>query len=250
MNKIDKYLNKIYFNNKGDEFRIEEYINSENVTVKFNDGTIKKHVTMHNIKRGAVKNLYKKEILNVAFSGDGAYSWTKDRLAYSKWKGILERSYSENFTNKYPTYKDVTVCEEWHNFQNFAKWFYDNYNPEIMQGWHLDKDILVKGNKIYSPETCAFVPLEINLLFLKNKSTRGKQPIGVKLTKSLKFLARIKISNNCEKNLGRYNTPEEAFQAYKTAKEEYIKEIADKWKDKIDPRVYEAMYNYQVEITD
>ena len=144
------------------------------------------------------------------------------------------------------SYKDVTVCEEWHNFQTFAKWFEDNWKSH-MEGWALEKDILVKGNKIYSPDTCCFVPSEINNLFITNKYKRGDYPIGVR-KKVNGFKARI--YKDKEIHLGYFNTPEEAFQAYKVAKEEYIKEIADKWKDKIDPRVYQAMYNYKVEITD
>ena len=118
-----------------------------------------------------------------------------------------------------------------------------------MNGWELDKDILIKGNKIYSPETCAFVPAEINGIFTKTNSKRGVYPIGVSLHKEGRFQAKV-LKNKKQAYIGLFDTPEEAFQAYKKAKEEYIKEVADKWKDKIDPRVYEAMYNYQVEITD
>lgn len=105
-----------------------------------------------------------------------------------------------------------------------------------------------EGNKIYSPKTCCIVPREINTLFLKRESSRGDWPIGV-YKKRKKFSACIssKIKNI---GLGTFNTPDEAFQAYKVAKEKYIKQVADKWKGKIDERVYEAMYNYEVEITD
>ena len=109
------------------------------------------------------------------------------------------------------------------------------------------KDILIKWNKVYSPDTCCFVPVEINSLFTRTNSKRGKYPIGVCMNKSNgRFLATLK-SKKFSKS---YNTPEEAFQAYKEVKENYIKEVADEWKDKINPKVYEAMYNYQVEITD
>ena len=117
-----------------------------------------------------------------------------------------------------------------------------------MQGWELDKDILFKGNKIYSPETCCFIPREINQIFPKRDLKRGEYPIGV-TRKRGKFSAQLS-TKDFNKNLGVFNTPEEAFQAYKSAKESYIKEVADKWKDQIEPRVYQAMYNYQVEITD
>lgn len=142
------------------------------------------------------------------------------------------------------------MAEEWHNFQNFAKWFEENYNLETMEGWYLDKDILIKGNKIYSSETCCFVPQEINSIFTDRKSCRGELPIGVRLmNRCKKFYAIISVYGK-QKIIGSYNTPEEAFEAYKTEKEKYIKEVADKWRKLIDTRVYQALYNHQVEITD
>ena len=114
-----------------------------------------------------------------------------------------------------------------------------------MEHWHLDKDIICKECKTYSPETCAFVPADVNILFIKNDIKRGVYPISVRKTKSQRFTSRLN-----SKHLGTFDTPEEAFQAYKVAKEKHIKEVADKWKDLIDPRVYEAMYDYKVEITD
>lgn len=109
----------------------------------------------------------------------------------------------------------------------------------------LDKDILIKGNKIYSPETCVFIPSSINKSFETNKKRRGKCPIGVYETKDNKYASSYK-----GKHLGRYQTKEEAFQVYKQFKEKGIKEVADKYKDKIPNKLYEALYKYEVEITD
>ena len=132
---------------------------------------------------------------------------------------------------------------EWHNFQNFAQWHEENY----IEGFVLDKDILQKGNKIYSPENCCFVPNEINVLFTKRQNDRGDLPVGV-----IKSYNRyiFQLSKNGKRHRKSYETPEEAFQAYKQAKENYIKEIADKWRGKITEKVYEALYAYKVEITD
>ena len=162
---------------------------------------------------------------------------------------MLRRCYSEKHQNNNLTYIGCTVVEEWKCFQSFAEWYYESYNSDIMDRWEIDKDILIKGNKIYSPETCAFVPAEINSVFTKTNSKRGIYPIGVSLHKEGKFQAKL-LKNKKQIYLGLFNTPEEAFQTYKTAKEQYIKEMADKWKTQIDLRVYEAMYNYKVEITD
>ena len=118
------------------------------------------------------------------------------------------------------------------------------------KGWQLDKDILIKGNKIYSEDTCCFVPAEINSLFIKCDRSRGEYPIGVNYHKrDRKYVAKISRFKE-DIHLGYFYTPDEAFNAYKEAKEAYIKEVANKWKDQIDLRVYEALMNYQVEITD
>ena len=113
----------------------------------------------------------------------------------------------------------------------------------------LDKDILVKGNKIYSPETCCFVPNEINVLFTKKEKDRGEYPIGVSII-SNKYVARCGVGNSKNKTIGSFKTPKEAFQAYKQYKEQYIKKVADKYKCQIPNNLYKAMYSYQVEITD
>ena len=113
----------------------------------------------------------------------------------------------------------------------------------------LDKDILVKGNKIYSPNTCIFVPKKINSLFTKNDNSRGNLPIGVTLCRNGKYRAQI---NRCgsKLNLGYYSSLEEAFLSYKIAKEKYIKEIAEYYKDIIPKKLYNSMLCYIVEITD
>ena len=118
------------------------------------------------------------------------------------------------------------------------------------EGWHLDKDILVKGNKVYSPETCCFVPVELNSLLVNSRATRGEFPVGVYYDVSRsKFQSYIRMHGK-RKHLGRFVTPEEAFYAYKQAKEAYIKEVAELYKDQIDIRVYEALMKYEVDIND
>ena len=116
--------------------------------------------------------------------------------------------------------------------------------------FNLDKDILVKGNKVYSPSTCIFVPFEINGQFTKANTRRGSCPIGVSYAAHTnKFLACI-AENNKTKHLGYHLTKEAAFRAYKRAKESYLQLLAEKHKDVISPEAYIALYNYKVEITD
>lgn len=215
-----------------------------NCTVQFSDGTIRKNLCYAEIKKGEVKNLFNPLIHKVAYIGEGKYNSKIHKKAYNTWKGILERSYNKKFQEKQPTYKGGTVAEEWHNFQNFARRFEENYDPKIMQKWHLDKDILVEWNKTYSPETCAFIPAEINCLFYKKTSNYGILPIGVVKYKD-KFVAQM-TKHNKHIFLGIFNTIEEAFQAYKISKEECIKEAANKWKGKITDQVYQALINYNI----
>jgi hypothetical protein len=241
-------LGEVYTTTEGYKIQVVEYFNSQNVSVAFEDGFVLRNRSYLNIKQGEVKNPNHRSVHRIGYFGIGKYIVKENRVYFNKWKEMIRRCYSERHQERQPTYKECTVAEEWHNFQIFAEWMESNYNPKIMQGWQLDKDILVKGNKVYSPETCCFVPSEVNLLFVKNDKVRGSLPIGVRKS-GRKFYAKL-FKNKKQTELGSFYTAEEAFKCYKFHKEQYIKEVADKWKDQLDPRVYEAMYNYQVEITD
>lgn len=230
---------------EGYETVIVEYYNVDNCTILLNDKIIIKNRQYWEIVRGGIKNPLHKSVYGVGYVGIGKYKTEINKKEYITWSSVMCRCYSSKYHEKRPTYKNITVCEEWYNFQNFAKWFEENYK----EGFVLDKDILVKGNNTYSSETCCFIPSEINSVFTKSNKARGEYPIGVH-KKGNKFIAQISKTKKVRQRLGSYDTPEQAFQAYKTAKEAYIKEIADKWKRFIDPRVYQAMYNYRVEITD
>ncbi len=243
-----------HITNQGYEVTIIKYHNNSNCTIQFNDisSTTLESIIYRGIKK--TRNPSHPTIYDIGYIGQGAYlthTNGKKVVKYKIWQSVIQRCYSEKFQEKHATYKDCSVAEEWFNFQNFAKWSENNWKPYMNSEWHLDKDILVKGSKIYSSETCAFVPREINNLFLKGESSRGEYPIGVCYRKATKkFSARISKTTKNRAELGLFETPEEAFQAYKIAKEEYIKEVADKWKGQITEQVHQAMYNYQVEITD
>ena len=240
-------VGEIHTIGSGYEVEIVEYYGVFNCTIKLQDGTLLYNKNYTDIRLGRTKNKNHAKFYNVGFIGEGSYS-SRDKGVktkyYQLWTDVLKRGYCDKFKEKCPTYKDVTVCEEWYNFQNFAEWFEDNY----IKDFHLDKDILIKGNKIYSPETCCFVPIEINCLFTNRKSKRGDLPIGVRKC-GKNFVSQMTI-NNEKIYLGTFYTVVGAFEAYKTAKESYIKEVADKWKGQITEQVYQAMYDYKVEISD
>ena len=119
-----------------------------------------------------------------------------------------------------------------------------------MKDWQLDKDILVKGNKVYSAKNCCFVPKEINKLITKANAIRGKLPIGVRLNKRINNYEAYISKNNRFISLGCFKNYIDAFNAYKIEKENYIKEKANKYKGIIDDIVYNVLINNEVEITD
>lgn len=172
-------------------------------------------------------------------------------ISYFYWKHMLRRCYDDKLLIKYPTYIGCSVCEEWKYYSNFKKWYEENYYEIDDEKMCLDKDILHKGNKLYSSDTCVFAPNRINTLFVKNNSHRGNLPIGVSYHKQNdKYQVVFKISKEKLKYLGCYNDPIEAFNIYKYEKEKLVKQVADQYKDKIPNKLYNAMYNYIVEITD
>ena len=237
-----------HITNEGCEIEIIEYISAANITIRFKSGIILNNRTYQNIKKGQIKNPNIKNICEVGYFGVGRYGTKQHRKLYVVWTNMIRRCYDEEVREKCPTYKDVTVCEEWHNFQNFAGWFEENWKEYMNSEWHLDKDVLYPDCKIYSPETCCFLPREINNAFNRHTSKRGEFLIGTNRS-GLKIQARI---SKYGKSLfiGYFNTSEEAFQAYKVAKEEYIKELAEKWKSLIKSKVYQALINYKMKKDD
>lgn len=167
---------------------------------------------------------------------------------YRKWMAMLNRCCSEKFKLSVQTYEHCKMSEEFHKFQYFASWC--NRQHGFNKGWHLDKDILIKGNKVYSENTCVFVPSDINVAFVKCDKARGDCPVGVSWhSRDCVFTAKVNTGKFVT-HLGYFDSPEDAFLVYKIAKEKYIKSLAYKWKDEVDTRVFQALLNYEVEITD
>lgn len=185
-----------------------------------------------------------KLIYGIGFNGEGRYNSVNNKKARDCWTRMLQRCYDEKFHKKQPTYINCTVDNHWHNFQNFAFWFELYYNKD----WVLDKDILIKGNKIYGPDTCCFVPREINNLFTKRKADRGSFPIGVTKNHN-KYVCSFR-KNKKRFYGGSFSTIQEAFNKYKSEKEKHIKQVAEKWKIFLPNKVYIAMNNYKVEQDD
>jgi len=225
-----------------------KYINKNNCTIQLNDwnNTILYSRTIRELKTGKIKNPYHRSVYSIGYLGEGI----RDKAMELKWRSMFVRSYSESYHENQPSYKDCSVDPRWHCFQDFAKWYIEKFKSHMNSTWELDKDLLLKGNRNYSSETCCFLPKAINNVLMVKSSCRGKYPIGVVYhNKNKCFMAQLhKKSKN--KSFSPYKTPEEAFYKYKIEKERYIKEIADEWKELIDYEAYQALIKYQVEITD
>ena len=243
-------VGKIFETNSYGKLEVIKYNNAIEVYVRFLDRGYETVTQAKQIVLGKVKDRLLPSIFGVGVIGEYSISVKRKPIKeYDLWRGMLERCYDNKRQTRYPTYKDCTVSENFKYFPFFKDWC-NNQIGFGLEGWCLDKDLLIKGNKVYSEDTCCFVPAEINSLFVNCSKTRGDSAIGTCYSKAhKKYLSNIR---KCGKliHLGHFDSEIEAFLAYKQAKESYIKEVANKWKDQIDQRVYEALMHYQVEITD
>lgn len=162
---------------------------------------------------------------------------------YKVWRSMIDRCYNKIFQNKEPSYIGCRVCEEWLRLSNFKRWFDENY----VEGWELDKDILMKNNKIYSPQTCCFLPKEINVLTTNKKKNKSKYGIGV-YRKDKIFCAAINKSG-INFYLGSFSNESDARKAYGEERNKYINEIAEKYykSGEITEQVYDALKRYAEE---
>lgn len=167
--------------------------------------------------------------------------------SYAMWRNILSRCYNKKELQRHPTYQGCSVSDDWRYFSKFKAWYDANY----IDGYEIEKDIIKKGNKVYCEEYCCFVPRRVNLLLVNQRRRRGKYPVGVVKNRLGHYDASIQMLDRAH-YLGQYKTPEDAFLAYKRAKEMYIKKVAQEYFNQglISERVYDALFRYEVEITD
>lgn len=215
----------------------------EKILIKFKDEQVCKEVIIKNPYSG---------LCGVGLIGNtkSVDNNGKVKKSYNTWKNMIHRCYSQKALARHPTYQGCSVCDEWLCYANFEQWWNDNYYEIGNQEMHLDKDILFKGNKVYSPATCVLVPIDINLLFIKRDSKRGNLPLGVSYFKRDKKYAAALSEFGEHHYLGLYDTPIEAFNAYKQAKEQFIKAKANEYRDKIPRKLYDALCKWEVEIDD
>ena len=256
-----KYLNDVSYKDcvgnvckskSSGDFEIVKYNNAKDVEVRFVNTGYRKVAEMKEVRNGGIKDPYASSVFGVGVVGT-KYPPSKSGVQtkeYKLWCRMLVRCYSESFKKKQPTYEGCEVSDKFRSYEYFYEWC----NEQIgfgNEGWHLDKDLLIKGNNVYSEDSCVFIPKEINSLLTKREALRGEHLIGVSWKKANKaFVAMVNKNKGKSEWLGYFKTELEAFNAYKVAKEAFVKEQASKWKSQIDDRAYNALMNYQVEITD
>lgn len=253
LEKRNAVLGKEFETNTCGKCVVVEYNRKTDVLVKFYEPFCLVRCSITNLERGGVFNPMFPSFHGKGFIGVGKYS-SRNSEPFKLWGSILHRLYSEKALLKHPEYRHVKLHEDWHNFQNFAEWYYkqpfSKAKDQKGRFYHLDKDILSKGVKIYSPDTCCFVPQDINALLTLRGNDRGKYPIGVTLQRRTgKFLSYMNYYGK-RRSLGVHSNIEDAFQAYKESKEVYIKEVAEKWKGKISEEAYKALMNWEIHIDD
>ena len=253
----------VFIMNQGSKCTVINYQDSNHVTVKFDSGYITT-TKWYRLVAGTVKDRmayqinYLNEILDInPYDGQG-----EETKAYREFHNMHIRCFDEQYKIKRPTYKDVSCCEEWNYFSNYLYWRNQQSNLKYLEDiggrFELDKDILKKGNRIYSPENCCLVPAIVNQVFNKHSRHRGELPIGVTWASNRAYV--IAKWNDPIENKSKWSTtypitPEgilTAFNEYKIHKEEIIKKVAQLEFNKktITEECYEAMMQYEVEILD
>lgn len=164
------------------------------------------------------------------------------------WLGMIQRCYEEGCAERFPAYAGCSVVPEWHNLQNFKVWVIKQMNLGFyQQGWELDKDLLVHGNKVYGPENCVFLPGRLNQLQQVKKNSQYNYLPGVNFDKQKnKFKAEVNFDGK-RYYLPRKESELECFLDYKRLKEKLVQTDAENWKGKIHPRAYESLKNYSLD---
>ena len=243
-----KYEGMVFKTNTCGNLVVIKYINSRNTLVKFIDTGYECLADMGNIKRGEVKDKLLPSVQGVGILGDEPVRENDQLLKeYKLWQDMLKRCYNNKFHDTRPTYKGCSVSNNFRYYPYFKEWC----NKQIgfdQDGFDLDKDILSRGTKVYSEDTCCFVPKEINNSFTVITNKKSNYYVGVSYHKKFgKFYSRLNKFGK-QTSLGYFDTELEAFHAYKHAKEAYAKELAEKWKEQIDLRVYDTLMKYKIDL--
>lgn len=232
---------------EGGSVTVLEFIDNRNVKVKHNDvhGFVQ-IVQSGNLANGRIKNPYRPSVFNKGYVGVGEYYRSinlKQTKAYCAWSSMLQRCYDQKLHKSHPTYIGCSVCEEWLNFQIFAHWYYNTGYSNLK--YQVDKDLLVPGNKIYSPKTCCMLPAIINTSLKIENNPKSKYPAGISKNGN-QYTVGVRRGNDSRYAVG-YHTVGEAVNAYRQVKQERILELAEEWEKSISREAYLALLNWTVD---
>ena len=242
-------VGSIFENSKGCLAEVVSYENHKAVTVRFLDsfGYVAVFSTQK-LKNGCFKNLYFPSVHGVGYLGLGDYKTSVNGVftpEYRAWCAMLSRCYCSSYKEREPSYDGCTVHTDWLNFQVFSEWYCNQRFYGV--GYQLDKDILVKGNKIYSQETCCLVPNAINS-GVKGSTNTQNNSFGISERVNGKFQLKYSEFGKVV-HVGDFHCLFEARKKYLEMKELYIKKLAEIYKESVDDSVYNVLSNWKIELT-
>ena len=240
-------VNDVFYSKRSGPFKVIEDNGAFDITVQFIEtGTVKKTQSAH-ARSGNLLDPLAKTVFGVGFIGEGNHksqNKMQSNRAWTVWHTMMARCYNIN-SKSYKSYgqRGVAVDETWHNFQNFASWFEDNY----IEDSDIEKDIIKRGNKVYGPATCRFIPRAINNLLVKPKIKPFGLPRGVTKRTSGRYSSAVSKLNK-RIHIGTFDSAHLAFIAYKEAKEDVIKERATEYyeRGKLTEDVHQILMNYEI----
>lgn len=247
MKKDKVVVGQVRNTNEGGSFTVVEVVSAKEIYIVHNDEhKHKAKVSADQVRNGIIRNPYFPTLYGVGYMGVGKH---KSKIKgvnvphYSVWTGAIIRCYCPTRQAKRPSYIGCSISKNWLCYQNFAEWYTTHESYGL--GYELDKDLLVKGNRVYSAETCTMIPREINLAIRTDRIKVSDLPVGVLKTKSGSYTAGTRIKGK-DSHIGTFKTLEEASAAYVIAKEAHVKELALEWEDRIEPRAFKALMNWTV----
>jgi hypothetical protein len=236
-------LGTTFTNKIGLEYSVLRYIKVKKgggsvrvAEIRFTESGYIRTCAIKHLKDGAVKDLYHPSIGGVGYVGEGSYKTRdEDVVCYQTWLDMIKRCYAPKTKQAKRDYEDVYVCEDWHNYQSFAKWFYKYH----VEGFRLDKDLQDLTKRCYSPETCTFLPVELNSFFT------GGLKRGIHYNKKRrKWVAQCQNGELCEKSgkkkqtyLGAYEHEQEALEVYRDFKRDKLEVLLEKYKEYVTPEI-------------
>lgn len=211
-------------------FEVASISNRGIILVRFLSTGYKTKTRACHVRTGNVRDKYFRSVSGIGFIGDGPFKSKycgKMTMEYQAWKAMISRCYDKKTQENHPTYMGCKVSEEWHNFQNFAEWFRENY-PDDGLDYDIDKDMKKIGNKIYSPDCCMFISRVSNRFITDCSASRGEFMIGVSL------IVKKGLFRSCCRNpitrkqefLGLFSREIDAHLAWRNRKSEIATELA------------------------